>query len=482
MENTTLRQIDQDILTTVWLTDESYRNLAYLCDDIGHRYPGSKHERDAAEFLANKMEQYGLANVHLEEFPVPGWERGHCTVRLEAPIVREISAIALPFCCSSDFEAEVIDVGEGEEADFAKLGDAVRGKIVLTDAETGTAGTSGTKSHRSEKFARAIKHGAVACAFINQNPGLLHITGSGAPRNPKGRTAADRESPIPGIGITYEEGMLLRRISKRGALHLSISTENRTFESTSHNVIGDLVGKEIPDEIVVIGGHYDCHDIAQGAGDDGAGTITGLEAGRALAGVKGLLKRTVRVICFGAEEITLRGSSYHAAKHVDSADGERYRFILNLDGAGLGRGSSEEVTVSALPEVAQWFEEQSRAMHYAFPIRDTFVPHSDHLAFALRGVPTGMLNSRETGVAMVGGAGMVGRGFGHTEADTLDKVCLRGLQMSAILVARLAARLANDDGFPGRRRSIDEVRAQLQAVGTLRFQEQAGRFPPTAAS
>jgi Zn-dependent M28 family amino/carboxypeptidase len=195
--------------------------------------------------------------------------------------------------------------------------------------------------------------------------------------------------------------------------------------------------------------------------------------------LKHLLKRTIRVICFGAEEITLRGSGYHAAKHINPSNDEHYRFVMNLDGAGLGHGSLEEVTVSALPEVAKWFTAQSKAMHYAFPVRDLFVPHSDHLAFALRGIPNGMLNSRETSVAMVGPASMVGRGFGHTEADTLDKVFLRGLQMSAILVARLAARIANDDDFPGRQRSVDEVREQLRAVNTLAFQEGAGRFPPT---
>lgn len=62
---------------------------------------------------------------------------------------------------------------------------------------------------------------------------------------------------------------------------------------------------------------------------------------------------------------------------------------------------------------------------------------------------------------------------------TLDKIFLRGIQMSAILAARFTARLANDDSFPGRERSVDEVREQLRAVGALEFQETAGRFPPS---
>ena len=81
--------------------------------------------------------------------------------------------------------------------------------------------------------------------------------------------------------------------------------ENKTFASTSRNVIGEIVGSEHPDEVVLMGGHFDGHDIAQGAGDDGAGTITGLEAARVLVPHKGKLKRTVRVICFGSEGRTM---------------------------------------------------------------------------------------------------------------------------------------------------------------------------------
>src|SRR5690348_12411066 len=105
MDDDALWQIDRHILATIFLSDESYRNLAYLCDEIGHRYAGSANEKAAAAYLKQKMQEYGLENVHLEEFPIPGWERGACHMRLTAPVVREISAIALPFCCAADIDA-----------------------------------------------------------------------------------------------------------------------------------------------------------------------------------------------------------------------------------------------------------------------------------------------------------------------------------------------------------------------------------------
>ena len=84
----------------------------------------------------------------------------------------------------------------------------------------------------------------------------------------------------------------------------------------------------------------------------------------------------------------------------------------------------------------------------------------------------GTLNARDTS------AGMIGRGWGHTEADTFDKLSLRGLQMSAALVARLALAIAQDDDFPARHRTQDEVREQLEKEKLLEKAIAAGRFPP----
>ena len=65
-----LAAIDRHILGEVWTTDEMWRNLLHLCDDLGHRFGGSSSEHAAAQFLLEKMRAYGLQNAHLEEFPV----------------------------------------------------------------------------------------------------------------------------------------------------------------------------------------------------------------------------------------------------------------------------------------------------------------------------------------------------------------------------------------------------------------------------
>jgi aminopeptidase YwaD len=467
MSNSQWADFDKHILGEIWTSDEAYRNLQYLCDDIGHRFAGSPLEHQAAEFLADKMREYGLENVRLEEFPMASWERGDLKLWLTAPVEREFSAIAMPFCPSADLEADVIDVGEGELPDFERLADQISGKIVLTDAETNKPGER--KSHRNDKYAWAVERGAVAIVYMNQNPGLLHITGGIPGNKPNDQTAEGREAPIPGIGISFEAGKAIRRLAQRGQPRIKIQTNNRTYDSKSYNVIGEIVGSEKPDEVILLGGHYDGHDVAQGAGDDGAGTIVGVDAGRALAAFKGKLKRTVRVICFGSEEIGLLGAWHHADQNKDTD----FRFVMNLDGAGRGSGGSEQVTVSLMPEVVDYFSGLKADLPYDYGLRDELNSHSDHFPFAVRGIPNATLNSSDST------AGMVGRGWGHTEADTFDKIDPRGLQMSAILTARLAVRLSEDEEFPGRRYSLDEVEKQLDSAGILERQKQSGRFPPS---
>lgn len=470
--NNELKAIEEQILGEIWTTSEPYDVLRELCDDIGHRYAGSESEKQGAEFLKRKMEEYGLQNVRLEEFRMAGWERGSASLKLVEPVERDFSVIAMPYCPAADITAELLDVGEGELADFERVGDKVKGKIVISAAETNKPGERG--SHRTDKFGWAVDRGALAYIYINQNPGMLHITGSITGRNPAGDTAADREAPIPGVGVSWEAGSAILRLIERsggkGKVHLKL--ENRTFESTSQNVIGEIVGSEQPDEIVVMGGHYDGHDIAQGAGDDGAGAVTGLEAARVLAKHQGKIKRTVRVVCWGSEEVGLLGAFHHAR----TTDPSSYRFMLNLDGAGRGQGGQEQLTLSGWPELASWFENVAEEASYPFTIQNQLNSHSDHYPFALRGVPNGTLNSKDST------AGMVGRGWGHTEADTFDKVHLRGLQMSAVLVARLMLAVANADEFPAQRMSEDEVSELLEKNNLLERAKRAGRFPAKQAS
>jgi Zn-dependent M28 family amino/carboxypeptidase len=144
--------------------------------------------------------------------------------------------------------------------------------------------------------------------------------------------------------------------------------------------------------------------------------------------------------------------------------------MLNLDGAGRGKGGAESLTLAGRPELVPYFVEQSQEMHYRYTITDLLNAHSDHYPYAIRGIPAGTLSSPDDSAAMVG------RGWGHTEADTFDKVNLRGLQMAAMTTARMLLRVAGDEGFPGYRLDRETLRKQQEDAGLDVALKRAGRW------
>ncbi|CAN5511633.1 M28 family metallopeptidase [soil metagenome] len=456
---------EKQLIGDIWTTDEPYRNLAELTDGIGSRWAASESEHKAGEFIAEKLRRYGLENVRLEPVTFGGWTRGETKLTLTAPVERSFSAIALPYCPAGEIEAELIDVGNGEEEDFERLGEAVRGKIAICAAETNSAGERSKKlAHRTDKLRFGVDAGVAGMIYVNQNPGLLHISGGiGAPG---GKPAA-----IIAIGTSWEHGQTILRLAKRSdaPARIKIKTGGTFHDNVSFNVVADIPGSTHPDELVMAGAHYDGHDISQGALDDGAGTVVCMEAARVLAALpREAIGRTLRFVLFCGEEVGLFGSWANAAAHDEVAD--QIRFMLNLDGAGRGKGGSESLTISGRPELVDYFQEHSRATNYKMKINDELNSHSDHYPYALRGIPTATLMSPDDS------ATLVGRGWGHTEADTFDKATLRGLQMAAMATARLLLQVASDDEFPGTRKSKEELEEQLTDLGLDTALKRSGRW------
>lgn len=456
---------EKQLIGDIWTTDEPYRNLAELTDGIGSRWAASESEHKAGEFILDKLKSYGLENVHLEPVEFGGWTRGVTELSLTSPVERSFSAIALPYCPAGEIEAELIDVGNGEEEDFERLGEAVRGKIAICAAETNPAGERSKKlAHRTDKLRFGVDAGVVGMIYVNQNPGLLHI--SGGIGSPGGKPAK-----IIAIGTSWEHGQTILRLAKRSGAptRIKIKTGGTFHDNVSYNVVADIPGSKWPDELVMAGAHYDGHDISQGALDDGAGTVVCMEAARVLAALpREAIGRTLRFVLFCGEEVGLFGSWANAKTHDAVAD--KVRFMLNLDGAGRGKGGSESLTISGRPELVSYFQEHSAATNYKMKITDELNSHSDHYPYALRGIPTATLMSPDDT------ATLVGRGWGHTEADTFDKATLRGLQMAAMATARLLLQVAGDEAFPGERKSKADLEAQLTDLGLDIALKRSGRW------
>ncbi len=417
------KQIDKNIAGDCYTSTEAMDNLTIMCDEFGSRFGGTPGEKQAADFMKQKLESYGLTNVRLEPFEYTGWIRGSAKLEIIEPIQKAIPCISLPHSPPANFTAELYDAGDGAPSIFADDADSMKGKVVLADSQTYPAGSK-RWVHRNEKYGRSMLNGAEAFLFMNHYPAYGPATG-GIGHNGKGGI-------IPGISVSYEDGSFLQRLLKRhGKVVLKVVTTDENKPMTSWNVVGDIVGDGLSDQVVMLGSHYDGHDISQGAQDPASGAVSVLETARLLASHAGKLPCTVRFALWGVEEIGLIGSYIFADKHA--ADMPNYRFYFNMDGAGSVKNKG--VNLNEWPEIESLVKDWAQDIAFDFKTNQSVHAHSDHYPFLLKGVPTGGLESvpKSTG----------GRGYGHTAYDTLDKVSLRELQDAAYLASLVALRVAS---------------------------------------
>ncbi|HMQ53693.1 MAG TPA: M20/M25/M40 family metallo-hydrolase [Anaerolineae bacterium] len=433
--------LDQQLIGDIYTSTEVLDNLIVLCDDFGSRFGGSPGERQAAEFLQAKLSEYGLAPVRLEPVDYLSWQRGAVSLEIIEPVQQPVPCITLPHSPPAELEGEIIDLGDGMPGDFKRQAAHIEGKIVM--ASSAVRGKESRRwIHRDEKYGRSLMAGATGFIFANHYPGYGPATGG------IGYGAA---APLPGLSVSFETAAFIKRLLRRhGRVKVRLTSSDTCRANVSWNVIGELPGRSRPEEIVLLGSHYDGHDIAQGATDPASGTVCVLEAARVLARHAPELARTVRFALWGIEEIGLLGSKAYVRRHAAELD--RHRFYLNLDGAGY---RFNDVVLNEWPALQPLFERWSREMTHDFKVDQSVHTFSDHYPFFLAGVPTG-------GLEPVGELS-TGRGYGHTSHDTVDKVGLPTLRDTAALAARLALRLSQASDWPVQRRDAAAVQAALNS-------------------
>jgi Zn-dependent M28 family amino/carboxypeptidase len=212
---------------------------------------------------------------------------------------------------------------------------------------------------------------------------------------------------------------------------------------------------------VLVTSHVDAHDIAEGAMDNGAGTAMVVEVAHALADRAAELDTQVHFVCFGAEEVGLEGSAYDAEKR----NRDDVRAVLNFDGVVRGRTLSFythhfDPLADAARDVADRFD-------HPVSVSPDLNPHSDHWEYVKFGVPGYHVASETAGS---------GRGWGHTFADTLDKLEVRDFREQAILLTDLAVALASDD-FAVAHASEADIAAALEDEDLAEGMKITGDWP-----
>src|SRR5260221_8403050 len=292
-------------------SDAAWQRLALLGDTYGNRLSGSPNLEAAIRWAVGEMKRDGLENVHTEAVQVPHWIRGRESLEIAGAIPQPLVILGLGNSVgtpAAGIEGELIVVHSFEELDAAK--DRVTGRIVLFNVPFTTYGE--TVRFRAAGPSRAGALGAVAMLVRSVGPAGLRTPHTGA------LTYADGQPQIPAAAVTTEDAARLQRMVARGTtVRLRLMMEARMLpDADSANVVGELRGRELPNEIVVIGGHFDSWDVGTGSTDDGGGAIATWEALRLMKTLNLRPRRTVRVVLWTNEENGGRGGLGYRDQHL----------------------------------------------------------------------------------------------------------------------------------------------------------------------
>jgi carboxypeptidase Q len=303
----------------------AWDRLAELTDTFGARLSGSENLERAIAWAVDTMRRDGLENVRTEPVIVPRWVRGAESVEIVEPVRSPLTMLGLGGSVGTPAEgvqAETLVVSSFAELD-AHPADA-KGRIVVFNVPFTTYGE--TVQYRANGPSRAAELGAVAMLLRSVGPVGLRTPHTGALRYASGARQ------IPAAAITAEDADRLQRMQRRGTKTIVRLKMEATFlpDVESANVVAEIRGREFPDEVVVIGGHFDSWDVGTGATDDGGGCIASWEALRILTALKLRPRRTLRVVLFTNEENGLRGGFAYRDRYKQ----ELSRHVLMIESDG----------------------------------------------------------------------------------------------------------------------------------------------------
>jgi carboxypeptidase Q len=292
----------------------AWDRLAELTDTYGQRLSGSDNLNRAIAWAAETMKKDGLENVHTERVMVPKWVRGNESLEITNPPHHVVpmlglgGSIATP---AAGIEAEVIVVSTSEE--LTKRAADAKGKIVLFNVPYTNYGE--TVAYRSGGASMAARVGAVASLVRAVGPMGLRTPHTG------GMNYAEGVTKIPTAAIPVEDANRIQRLVNRDVkVRLRLKMEAKFDPDVeSFNVVGEIRGSEKPEEVVLVGGHFDSWDPGTGASDDGVGCVVTWEAARLMKKLNIRPKRTVRVVLFTNEENGTRGGNGYRDAHAQEA-------------------------------------------------------------------------------------------------------------------------------------------------------------------
>jgi carboxypeptidase Q len=306
-------------------TSFAWDRLALMGDTFGNRLSGSQALEDTIQWAVQEMKKDGLENVRAEPVKVPHWVRGQESIEITAPRRHAMVMLGLGNSVGTPadgIEADLLVVRSFDELDAAR--DRVKGRIVLYNVPFTNYGE--TVVYRATGPSRAAALGAVAALVRSVGPPGLRLPHTGSLRYTEGAPQ------IPAAALTTEDADRLQRMQDRGtATRVRLKMEAKFLpDADSFNVVGEIRGREKPDEVVVLGGHIDSWDVGTGSTDDGGGCVVTWEALRLMKKLNLRPRRTVRVVLWTNEENGTRGGVAYRDRYKDQL--ANHVMMLESDG------------------------------------------------------------------------------------------------------------------------------------------------------
>ncbi|MGB1698599.1 MAG: M20/M25/M40 family metallo-hydrolase, partial [Nannocystaceae bacterium] len=346
------------LLSQVGVTDQTaWERLAFMVDEFGTRLSGSDGLEKTIDWAVATMKADGLTNARRESVMVNRWERGSESATVIKPREKELYMLGLGNSVGTPrrgIKAEVVLVPDVAAIDA--LGGKAKGKIVAVtqampqyDHEHDTSHYGEAVQPRIHAASRAAKLGAKAVLIRSVTATNYRLPHTGTLRY------AEDAPKIPAAALSPEDMMYLQRVAQRDQkIEVLLKMGARTLpDRESANAVAELLGREHPEEIVVIGCHLDAWDVGDGAHDDGAGCMMAMEAARVLQALGIQPARTIRVVLFTNEENGGAGARayFEAHKnepHVGAIEADAGSFAPK----GFGIGATQE-DVDALAPYAR---------------------------------------------------------------------------------------------------------------------------------
>ena len=410
---------------------QSYAIVESLTTEVGERLAGTPAARRATDWAVAKLMALGFQNVHTEAFPITAWVRGVETAEVTSPYPQRLVLTALGGSVPTPpegIEAEIVVFPTYAALLAAPMG-SLAGKIAVVTQPMARLQDGGGYGYnnpiRRSGPSEAARRGAVAYLHRSLSTDDTRLPHAGAMNYQAG---APR---IPAAALSTPDAELLDHMTARGKpIRIKVTLRPTEAPAQAWNVVGDLPGREKPDEIVLIGAHLDSWDLGTGAIDDaaGVGIVTG--AARLVADLPARPRRTVRVVLFGSEEMNYSGAAFAAAHQAEAG---KYVIAAEAD-FGTGRVLEMHVPPGALDtpyarSLAELFAPQKVLLS-----REPALRSGDDLE-AIHGIPFFAL--RQDGTRYFD--------LHHSADDTFDKIDRAALEQTTGVYAAAVYLAADSD-------------------------------------